>query len=145
MTMIDAEMNRPVYRMRPLPIGRLEGQFLIAEPLIAATREALVSFALAGIRDSGHEGLVYWVGRERGPLRVLLSVVVPNSDHAAGRVMVSEREVGRLGRRVRRGDQSKPRKCSRANISKIRTGAPRKSAGYPTILRPQASCRPPRA
>ena len=59
MTMIDAEMTRPVYRMRPLPIGRLEGQFLIAEPLIAATREALVSFALAGLRDGGHEGLVY--------------------------------------------------------------------------------------
>ena len=98
--LLDGE-DLPVYRMRRLPVGDLEGRFLVPRPLIDATRDVLVSFALAGIRDGGHEGLVYWAGRELEETRVFLSVVVPNANHWAYRVMVSKYEVGRAARAAR--------------------------------------------
>lgn len=95
-------LDRPVYRMRPLPRGELRGLFLVAEPVVAATREALVSFALAGIDDGGHEGIVYWAGREAEDCTVFMQAVVPIADHSYGRVMVSEEEIGRTQRAARR-------------------------------------------
>jgi len=88
----------PVYREKPLPQGELRGQFLIAEPVLAATRAALVSFALAGIEDGGHEGILYWCGREMGDCTVFLEAIVPVADHGPGRVMVSREEIGRTQR-----------------------------------------------
>jgi hypothetical protein len=93
--------DRPVYRLRPLPCGELRGLFLVAEPLIAATREALVSFALAGIDDGGHEGIAYWAGRELGDCTVLLQMIVPVAEHSDRRVMVSREEIGRTSRAAR--------------------------------------------
>jgi len=71
------------------------------ERLLGATRDALVSIASEGARDGGHEGLVYWSGREMGDTVVFLSVVVPESDHGPQHVMVSGPEVSRSSRAAR--------------------------------------------
>lgn len=94
--------DRPVYRFRPLPRGELRGLFLLAEPVLTATRNALVSFALAGIEDRGHEGIAYWTGREASDCTVFMQAVVPVAEHSHGRVMVSREEIGRTQRAARR-------------------------------------------
>ena len=99
--MIVDHGTQPIYRTKPLPVGHLEGEFVIAESVITDTGAALTSFALAGLRDGGHEGLVYWLGRELGHLQVILSVLVPQCDHSARNVMVSRQEVGRAARVAR--------------------------------------------
>jgi len=91
----------PVYRDQPLPKGELQGRFLIARPLLEVTREALTSIALEGLREGGHEGLVYWAGRETDAGVIFLSVVVPESDHGPQHVMVSGPEVSRASRHMR--------------------------------------------
>lgn len=92
----------PVHRTRPLPAGELRGTFLLAQPIIAATREGLIGFALAGIREGGHEGMVFWAGRETADCTLILQAIVPNAAHSNQRVMASARAVGdaaRVGRR----------------------------------------------
>jgi proteasome lid subunit RPN8/RPN11 len=69
--------------------------------VLAATRDALVSFALAGIDDGGHEGIAYWAGREMSDCTVFLQAIVPVADHSHGRVMVSRDEIGRTQRAAR--------------------------------------------
>lgn len=91
----------PVYREKPLPKGELRGRFLIARPLIEATREALTSIALDGIKEGGHEGLVYWAGRDTDAGMAFLSVVVPESNHGPQRVMVEGQQVTRASKRMR--------------------------------------------
>jgi proteasome lid subunit RPN8/RPN11 len=93
--------DRPVYRRRPLPRGELRGLFLVCEPVISETRNALTSFALAGIDDCGHEGIVYWTGRESTDCTVFLQAIVPVADHSHGRVMVNREEIGRTQRAAR--------------------------------------------
>lgn len=95
---VDDSFDRPAYRRRPLPTGELRGLFLVSQPVFGATCEALVSFALLGVNDGGHEGIVYWAGREMGDCTVLLQAVVPVADHSHGRVMVSREEIGRTQR-----------------------------------------------
>lgn len=87
--------DMPVYRIRTLPQCDLEGRFLLPDAVVDQTREALVSFALAGIRDRGHEGLVFWAGLQHGPLAAFTTVVIPNADHSAQRVFVQEKAYGR--------------------------------------------------
>lgn len=91
----------PAYRTHPLPGGELRGLFLVAEPALAATRDALVSFALEGIGDGGHEGIVYWAGREMSGCTIFVQVIVPVADHSRGSVMVSREEIGRAQRAAR--------------------------------------------
>jgi hypothetical protein len=98
----EDSVDLPVYRLRPLPRGELRGLFLVAEPVLAMTREALVSFALAGLDDGGHEGIVYWAGREATGCTVFMQAVVPEAEHSHGRVMVSAEEIGRMQRAARR-------------------------------------------
>lgn len=98
----EASTDRPVYRSRPLRCGELHGLFLVAEPVLTATREALVSFALAGLDDGGHEGIVYWAGREAEDCTVFMQAVVPVAEHSYGRVTVNEEEIGRTQRAARR-------------------------------------------
>ena len=93
--------DRPIYRSTDLPTGELRGLFLLPEEVLARTREALTSFALEGIDDGGHEGIVYWAGREMGDCTVFLQAVVPIADHSYGRVMVDRSEVGRMQRAAR--------------------------------------------
>ncbi len=91
----------PVHRRTPLPTGSLRGLFFLAEPLIEATREALVRFAVAGLFDGGHEGLVFWCGRETESCTVFLQTVVPDAVTSAQRVMVDRLAVGDVQRAAR--------------------------------------------
>ena len=91
----------PVYRTRPLPAGELRGHFFLVEPVIAVTRDALTSFALAGIRDGGHEGMAFWAGYEAGDDTVILQAIVPNATHSNQRVMTSAEAVGDAARAAR--------------------------------------------
>jgi proteasome lid subunit RPN8/RPN11 len=92
----------PVYRTRPLPVGELHGTLLLAESVVPATRDALTSFALAGIRDGGHEGMAFWAGHEAGDTTIILQVIVPNAAHSDQRVMASAGAVGEAARVARR-------------------------------------------
>jgi proteasome lid subunit RPN8/RPN11 len=91
----------PVYRTRPLASGELRCSFLVAQSVIAATREALTSFALAGIRDGGHEGMAFWAGREADGSTFILQAIVPDADHSDNRVMASAEAVGLAARTAR--------------------------------------------
>jgi proteasome lid subunit RPN8/RPN11 len=94
--------ERPVYRTRPLPTGDLQGQFLIAEPVLSRTRDALLGFALAGIGDRGHEGLAFWAGRQHGCQTVYTTVVVPEADHSYHGVFVTEAAFGQAASEAKR-------------------------------------------
>lgn len=89
------ETGMPVYRTRPLPQRDLEGRFLLPEAVLDHTRDALVSFALAGIRNRGHEGLVFWAGLQHGHLAAFTTVVIPDADHSAQGVFVQESAYGK--------------------------------------------------
>jgi hypothetical protein len=90
-----------VNRATSLAIGEIRGQFLILEPIIAATRDVLIGSALEGIHDGGHEGLVFWGGRQHGNFSIFTTVVVPQVTNSRGGVWVSERAVGDASRRAR--------------------------------------------
>ena len=91
----------PVYRTRDLPVSDLVGTFLISAQVLTATQRALQQFALDGIRDGGHEGLVFWAGREIGNETVFLQAVVPDAEHTYGRVHVPKTAVGLAARAAR--------------------------------------------
>ncbi len=99
----DAKSARdwPVYRTRPLPAGELRGTFFVPEPVVSATAEALVSFALAGIHDGGHEGIAYWAGREMDDATIFVQCVVPEAEHSSSRVSVTREEIARVARAAR--------------------------------------------
>lgn len=88
-------LDAPVYRTKPLPQADINGTFIVSAPIIEATKKALTSFALLGLKQGGHEGLCYWAGRELGSVQVFSSVIIPRADHGPQRVMVSKEEVGR--------------------------------------------------
>jgi len=94
--------DMPVYRTRPLPVCSLEGRFLLPVAVIDETREALTHFALAGSRDGGHEGVVFWAGLQNGPLTAFTTVVIPKAEHSAQGVFVSEQAYGRAVSEARR-------------------------------------------
>ncbi|MEX2374808.1 MAG: Mov34/MPN/PAD-1 family protein [Dehalococcoidia bacterium] len=94
--------DRPVYRTRPLPQEDLRGRFLLPEAMIEQTRDALIGFALAGLRDGGHEGLVFWAGLENGPFAALTTVVVPAADHSSRGVFITESAYGSAVSEARR-------------------------------------------
>lgn len=91
----------PVYRTRELPVADLAGKFFIASEVIKATHRALQRFALDGIRDGGHEGLVFWAGREFGSETIFLQAIVPDAEHTYGRVHASKTSVGLAARAAR--------------------------------------------
>lgn len=93
--------DRPVYRTKPLPTGALRGRFIVSGPVLEATREALVEFALAGIHDGGHEGIVLWAGRELKDTTLFLSVIVPKANHSEEHVGVVPEEMARASRAAR--------------------------------------------
>lgn len=92
-------MNRTL----PLPVGDLRGSFILAESVIPATREALLSFALAGIEDGGHEGMAFWAGCESQEFgsTVILGVIIPDAEHSNQRVIASAEAVGKAARLAR--------------------------------------------
>ncbi len=90
-----------VHRLKPLHTATLRGRFLVPDFLISATRDILVDFALQGISDGGHEGIVYWAGRQDDDVTVFLSAVVPAARHGPQGVFVDERAVGAMARAAR--------------------------------------------
>lgn len=94
--------NIPVYRTRPLPEGDLRGRYLVTEAVIERTREALITVALAGLRDRGHEGLVFWAGLDNGSFTAFTTVVVPDADHSDRGVFVTEAAYGRAASEAKR-------------------------------------------
>jgi len=93
--------DTPVHRLRPLPVAPLLGNFWIAEALIAATQKALQRFALDGIRDGGHEGMVFWAGRSIGLHTLLMQMIVPNAQHSRLRVHAPKEAVAEAARAAR--------------------------------------------
>jgi hypothetical protein len=91
----------PVYRTRELPTTSLAGNFLLAAQVLTETQKALQEFALDGIRDGGHEGMVFWAGREVDGDTIFLQAVVPDAEHSYGRVHASKLSVGAAARAAR--------------------------------------------
>lgn len=90
-----------VHRTRPLPQGELRGRFILHKSVIDNTRDVLTNFALAGLVEGGHEGMVFWAGRELGSTVVILQAIVPDAEHSWGRVMASREAVGAAARAAR--------------------------------------------
>lgn len=97
----EDQFVRPVYRRQPLPLRELRGQFVLAPGLLAETRRALVSFALAGIDNGGHEGMTFWAGHRDGDWTCLMQSIVPDADHGPGHVSADRRAVGAAARAAR--------------------------------------------
>jgi len=89
------------YRLKPLPEGELKGIFLVTHDVLLRTKQVLVDYALAGIDDGGHEGLVYWAGREMGETTAFLAAVAPDADHSAQRVQASKQAIAKAARACR--------------------------------------------
>jgi len=98
---LSSNKSASVYRTRPLPTGSMIGKFLVAEPLIAATRSALESVAVAGIHNRGHEGMAFWAGRSNDAYTAFLQVIVPRAEHGHSRVHASREAVGEAARVAR--------------------------------------------
>ena len=94
----------PVYRTRKLPVANLIGNFLVAAQVLTSTQGALQEFALDGIADGGHEGMVFWAGREVSGDVMFLQAVVPDAEHSRGRVHASKSSVGAAARAARAYD-----------------------------------------
>jgi hypothetical protein len=92
---------RPAYRRRPLPVGQLRGRFVVAPGVVAETRRDLVSFALAGIDDGGHEGMVFWAGHRDDGWTCFMQAIVPDAEHGPGHVSASRAAVGAAARAAR--------------------------------------------
>lgn len=93
--------ERPVHRTTPLPKGELAGRYLVTEQVLRMTRREFTRFALAGIRDGGHEGLVLWGGRQVDGFTAVTTVVRPRVEHSRGRVHVDEASFAAAARRIR--------------------------------------------
>ena len=91
-----------VHRLRPLPRGKLRGEFKIAPNLISATQRALHVFYHAGRYEGGHEGICYWAGREEKGRTYLQEVVLASAHHEPFGVFVSAAAFGEVARRARR-------------------------------------------
>lgn len=86
--------GRPVYRTKPLPEDSLRGRYVVTRQVLEVTVTALQEFALAGIRDGGHEGLVLWGGVKSDDLVAITTVIRPRVEHSHGRVHVDEKSFG---------------------------------------------------
>ncbi len=87
-----------VHRLTPLHIAKNRGRLIIPASVAEQTLAALQQFHGP---EGSHEGLVYWVGRRAGADTLVLGALVPAADHGPQRVLVGEREVGRMSRRAR--------------------------------------------
>jgi proteasome lid subunit RPN8/RPN11 len=87
-----------VFRLTPLPRSPNRGRLLVPVAVAEATIAVLRRF---GGPDGPHEGLVYWAGRRADRDLLVLTALVPASDHGPQRVMVPPGEVGRMARAAR--------------------------------------------
>lgn len=88
----------PVHRTTPLPRSPNRGKLLVGSEVAEATRRALQEF---NGTDGRHEGLVYWLGRRVGDDTLVLSLIVPPSDHGPQHVFIAANDVGPMSRRAR--------------------------------------------
>jgi proteasome lid subunit RPN8/RPN11 len=88
----------PVHRNTPLPVAPSRGRLVVPLAVAEVTCQALQRFR--GI-DGPHEGLVYLAGRRVGEDTLVLSAVVPPSDHGPQHVFVSPGDVGSMARCAR--------------------------------------------
>jgi proteasome lid subunit RPN8/RPN11 len=87
-----------VQRFTPLPTGPNRGRLIVSASAAQSTKTALQQFRGP---DGHHEGLVYWLGRRCEHDALVLSALVPVSDHGPHHVFIAEREVGSMSRRAR--------------------------------------------
>lgn len=87
-----------VHRLTPLPTGLNRGRLIVPASVAVATKAALQRFHGA---EGRHEGLAYWMGRRCEGDALVISAVVPVSDHGPQHVFVAEAEVGKMSRRAR--------------------------------------------
>jgi proteasome lid subunit RPN8/RPN11 len=80
-----------VHRRSPLPTAPARGHLIIAQQVLQPTRTALQASRGS---DEAHEGLVLWLGRTAGTSTVVLSALVPATDHGPQKVLCDERAVG---------------------------------------------------
>lgn len=86
-------------RWKPrLPVRDLRGDFLITQAAVDAAARLLPTFRGP---DGDHEGLVFLLGRDLGPLTILTTAIAPDADHGPGHVMCDEAAVGAVGRAAR--------------------------------------------
>ncbi|MCW9709022.1 Mov34/MPN/PAD-1 family protein [Fodinibius salsisoli] len=90
---------QPYYRTNPIKIGPIKGEYAATETVISQTASILTDYSKEGVQ--GHEGLVFWGGRDLGNLTIFTSVIAPNTEHGAHRVMVDEKEFGKCSREAR--------------------------------------------
>src|SRR5262245_43342586 len=74
-----------VHRRHPLPTGVARGQLIVAAGVVEATMTILAS---AGA--TGHEGLVWWLGRQLGADIYVVSCVAPAVDAGPQHVFADE-------------------------------------------------------
>jgi proteasome lid subunit RPN8/RPN11 len=79
------------HRRTPLPTAAARGRLIVAQQVLPPTRAALQASSGS---DGPHEGLVLWLGRTAGTSTVVLSVVVPMTDHGPQKVLCDERAIG---------------------------------------------------
>jgi hypothetical protein len=94
------EKETPVYRLSPLPQGALRGRFIVAANVTESTYHVLSDYGKLGRR--GHEGIVFWAGRELGDVTVFTSAVAPKARSGPQRVMVDATDVGNSAIAARR-------------------------------------------
>jgi len=79
------------HRRNPLPTAAARGHLIVAQQVLPPTRAALQASSGS---DGRHEGLVLWLGRTAGTSTVVLSALVPTTDHGPQKVLCDEHAVG---------------------------------------------------
>ncbi len=90
-----------IWRTSPWPVDDLRGRFFVTQDVLGATRQILVHYGRPDADGRGHEGLVFWAGREAGPVTIFLQAVAPKAEHGAGFVRVGRAAVGEAARAAR--------------------------------------------
>jgi proteasome lid subunit RPN8/RPN11 len=81
--------KKSVFRRTYLPKGKLNGRHFVSQTVFRSTQDALADFRIAGLDDGGHEGIVFWAGRETANETHYSLAIVPEAEHTAGSVFVS--------------------------------------------------------
>jgi proteasome lid subunit RPN8/RPN11 len=87
-----------VHRLTLLPTSKNRGRLIVTVGVAEQTRLAL---RRSSGSDGRHEGLVFWGGRRADNDTVILTSLIPNSNHGRQHVMAAPDEVGRLSRMAR--------------------------------------------
>jgi hypothetical protein len=79
------------HRCAPLPTAAARGHLIVAQQVLPPTKAALQASSGG---DGPHEGLVLWLGCTAGTGTVVLSALVPRTDHGPQQVLCDEHAVG---------------------------------------------------